>query len=47
MIYAQLRGMNIRYYLEEMFMAGKYCVRDRSYVDDEFDCEGCTVCREK
>ena len=27
-------------------MAGKYCVRERGYVDEDFDCEGCTVCQE-
>jgi len=44
-IYAQLQGMNLRYYMENM-MAGKYCVRERMYVDEDFDCEGCTVCAE-
>jgi hypothetical protein len=25
-------------------MAGKYCVRERTYVDDDYEeCEGCTL----
>lgn len=44
MIYAQLRGMNIRYYLEEMMIC-KYCPRDKTHVAIDFDCEGCTVCK--
>jgi len=43
-IYAQLQGTNLRYYMEVM-VAGKYCVRERMYVDEDFDCEGCTVCK--
>jgi len=43
MIYSMLQGWNIRYYLEEM-MAGKYCVRERAYVDEDYEeCEGCTL----
>ena len=45
MIYSIMQGWNVRYYLEEMVMAGKYCVRERMYVDEDYEeCEGCTVC---
>lgn len=43
-IRAQLQWMNIKYYLENM-MPGKYCVRERMYVDVDFDCGLCTVCK--
>jgi len=43
MIYSMLQGWNIRYYLEEM-MAGKYCVREKTYVDENYeDCAGCPL----
>lgn len=37
MIYSQLRGMNVRYFLEEMVMAGKYCVVERSHVAEDYE----------
>lgn len=28
-------------------MPGKYCPRERNYVDDDYDCETCKVCGDK
>ena len=46
MIRAHVQGMNVRYYLEEMLMICKYCIRDKTHVAIDFDCEGCTMCEE-
>jgi hypothetical protein len=40
----EIRGMNVRYYLEEMAMAGKYCMREKTYVDKNYeDCADCPL----
>lgn len=46
MIRAQVQGMNVRYYLEEILMICKYCHRDKTYVSINFECDGCTMCKE-
>ena len=45
MIYSELRGMNVRYFLEEMM--GKYCKRDKTYVHEDFLCENCDACKQE
>jgi len=43
MIRTQLEWDNLKYYLENI-MPGKYCVRERAYVDEDYEeCEGCNL----
>lgn len=41
MIHTVVASMNAAYFIDNW----RYCVRERRYIDKDFDCGACTICR--